>query len=47
MKMKKHDAKAVTVRVEKGEIVVYAPGEDPVYVGSECSLYELLYWVTA
>jgi CRISPR/Cas system-associated protein Cas10 (large subunit of type III CRISPR-Cas system) len=46
MKLKRHNAESVVIRVEHGMIVVYAPGDDPIVLGSESTLYHLMSKVT-
>lgn len=46
MKMKRHNAESVVIRVESGQIVVYAPGDQPVRIGGETTLYDVMAIVT-
>lgn len=46
MKMKRHSAESVLIRVEAGKIVVYAPGDKPVRFDSETTLYAVMAAVT-
>jgi hypothetical protein len=46
MKMKRHNAEAVLIRVEAGNIVVYAPGDDPLYFDCETTLHAIMKAVT-
>lgn len=46
MKMKRHNAESVLVRVEAGKIVVYAPGDKPVRFDCETTLYAIMEAVT-
>lgn len=46
MKLKRHNAEGVVVRVEAGNIVVYAPGDEPLYFDCETTLYDIMKAVT-
>lgn len=46
MKMKRHNAESVVIRVEHGMIVVYASGEKPIVLGGDTTLYHLISRVT-